>query len=167
MEKMFWVYLIALVCLLTGFLHYRRKCAGMIREYRAMKTNAAQHQTIVSSFYQRLIPDTLLSQSRIIQDIRAYFQMMISDIEYAARRPEMIDLVASNYATAKIVVATLMETSYMHGASEQYLHDVRYRAGGEQIDDDTDIITLYRLLNRPLPVNLYFFNTRTRKKEKR
>ncbi|WP_435322408.1 hypothetical protein [Klebsiella sp. HN106] len=166
MEKMFWVYLAVVVVLLSGFLHYRRKCTSMMREYRRMKVSLIDHQKAVAFIYQDLIPNTVLNQARLIQEQRHLLKHMQGDLCFASANPDVVDLISCSYANAKLLLATYMESCHKEGVNEEYMQGLYHKAG-HYVDDDTDIIALYRTLKRPMPVNLFFFNKMTMKKEKR
>ncbi|HDU3837882.1 TPA: hypothetical protein RFM61_002038 [Klebsiella pneumoniae subsp. pneumoniae] len=167
MEKMFWAYLVVLVVLLSGFLYYRRKCASMIREYRRMKISLNDHQTAVAFIYQELIPGTVLNQARLIQEQRHLLKYMLDNLTFAFQNPDVVDLISSSYANAKLLLAHHIECCHKQGVNEEYMQRLYHKAGGDYIDDDSVIIDLYKNLNRPLPVKLFFFNRMTMRKEKR
>ncbi|WP_243211157.1 hypothetical protein JQ760_028040 (plasmid) [Klebsiella pneumoniae] len=167
MEKMFWAYLAVVVVLLSGFLYYRRKCVSMIREYRRMKGSLNDHQKAVAFIYQDLIPGTVLNQARLIQEQRHLLKHMLNNLAFASENPDVVDLISSSYANAKLLLAHHIECCHKQGVNEEYMQGLYHKAGGDHIDDDTDILTLYRILDRPLPVNLFFFNKMTMRKEKR
>lgn len=132
-----------------------------------MKGSLNENQKAVAFIYQDLIPNTILNQARLIQEQRQLLKYMQNNLGFACVNPDAVDLIACSYANAKLLLATYMESCNKQGANEEYMQGLYHKAGGDYVDDDTDILLLYRNLNRPLPVNLFFFNKMTMKKEKR
>lgn len=167
MEKLFFIYIAVMVAMLTGFLYYKKKCSSMIHEYRRMKFCVTDNQKTLAFMFQDLIPNTVFNQGETIQQQRILLQHMHQNLDFALANPNTVDLIACSYANAKLLLATCLESCHQHGLNEVYMQRLYDGAGGYSIDDDSDILALYELLNRKRPVELFFFNRMTMKKEKR
>ena len=138
----------------------------MIREYRQMKAAMKENNNSVSYVYGTLVPDTVSNLAHIVRDQRTQMLKMCDNIKFALDNPDAIDLMALSYGNARFMLATYMETCHQQGVNASYMQGL-YEKAGHDFDDDNAIYKLYNLLNRPYPVNLYYFNKVRMVKEKR
>lgn len=138
----------------------------MIREYRQMKAAMKENNNSVTYVYENLVPFTVLNLAQNVHYQREQIVRMLNNINYALENPEIIDLIALSYGNARYMLAVYMETCHQQGVNSNYMQGL-YNKAGKDFEDDEAIYKLFNLLNRQIPVKLYYFNKVRMVKEKR
>jgi hypothetical protein len=171
MDKIFLSYWIFTGILLIGFLYYMRICISMSRRNRITETYLRQSlyekESEILYIDDHVIPRTLLSHRRIIQDQCYLIKTMLSDLSFAKNNPEAVDNIATSYANAKAYMAWLLETCHQKHVDQSYLNKLHQQAGDDLQDCDKELVQLYEVLGREMFVALFYFDRETKKKVKR
>lgn len=136
----------------------------MISEYKRMKSLNNEYLKVNSAIFGSVIPGVVDLQQIIVKRQRAILAFYNMNPDLAVKHQSIIDDACGSYCEAKLLIAQMMEVSVAFNSSESYLNDLQNRSG-QQLDDDTVLVSLYRKLGRAVPYRVFSYNRLIKKKE--